>query len=268
MLELLGFSVSTALAQSARSMALIVLLAALLLAQRWRPFRGDAAWRRWQNLALGALSALITYLIIPLGALGVAFWAQRTGIGLFNWIAAPIWLQWLVSILILDCAIYWQHRATHSIDWLWRLHRVHHSDTAFDVTLGLRFHPLEIALSMLYKMLIVLSLGISPAIVVVYEFLLAACALLTHVDVALPSTLERYTRLLFVTPDWHRIHHSTVHAEANSNFGNFLSIWDRVFRTAIEQPVQHPKTMAIGLDQFREGKDQRLWALLRQPMRF
>jgi sterol desaturase/sphingolipid hydroxylase (fatty acid hydroxylase superfamily) len=267
MFDVFGISFSTTIAQGARSLALIGLLLALLLVQRLRPFRGDAALRRWHNIALGVLSSFISYLIIPLGALGSAFYANQAGLGLFNWLIAPQWLQWLVCILVFDCAIYWQHRATHRFDWLWRLHRVHHSDTGFDVTLGLRFHPGEIALSMLYKMLIVLSLGASPAIVLAYEFLLAASALLTHVDTSLPGKLESYARLIFITPDWHRIHHSTAHNETNSNFGNLLSIWDRIFGTAKAQSTRHPQTMPIGTDQFRDPKDQQLLALLRQPLR-
>lgn len=244
------------------------LLLVLLLCQRAWPTRGEAParGRRWRNLGLAAVSTLLVYLILPLTAVAFAWQMTTRGVGLLAAIDAPAMLEFAVAIVVLDLAIYWQHRWFHVIPQLWRIHRVHHSDLQFEVTLGLRFHPTEILLSMLYKFAVIAALGPSVVAVAVYEILLAAFALLTHADVAIPPAWDRRLRRVLVTPDWHRVHHSVHRNETDSNYGNILSLWDRLFRSRIEQPRDGHRGMQIGLPRFRAPQEQTLVALLRQPL--
>ena len=191
---------------------------------------------------------------------------QNHGFGLLALTPWPGIIESALAIAVLDLAIYWQHRWFHQLPWLWRIHRVHHSDTQFEVTLGLRFHPAEILLSMLYKFAVIIALGPSAAAVALYEVLLATFALITHADVALPGQWDRRLRIVLVTPDWHRVHHSVHRNETDSNYGNLLTLWDRLFASRIAQPRDGHPGMAIGLPQFRAPADQTLPALLRLPL--
>ncbi|MEZ0472430.1 sterol desaturase family protein [Luteimonas salinilitoris] len=244
------------------------LLLVLLLCQRAWPTRGEtpARGRRWRNVGLAAVSTLLVYLILPLTAVTFAWQMTTRGIGLLAVVDMPAMLEFLAALVVLDLAIYWQHRWFHVIPQLWRIHRVHHSDLQFEVTLGLRFHPAEILLSMLYKFAVIAALGPSPVAVAVYEILLAAFALLTHADVAIPHAWDRQLRRVLVTPDWHRVHHSVYRDETDSNYGNILSLWDRLFHSRIEQPRDGHRGMQIGLTQFRAAPEQTLIALLQQPL--
>lgn len=249
-------------------LAIVLALLVLLLAcQRAWPRRGgqDAPRRRWRNLGLAALGSALVTLALPITAVSFASLAQSRGWGLLHATHWPVLLEAGVAVVLLDLAIYWQHRASHRLPWLWRLHRVHHSDTRFEVTLGLRFHPIEILLSMLYKFAVIALIGASPAAVATYEILLAGFALLTHADVALPQRWDRSLRLLLVTPDWHRVHHSVHRGETDSNYGNLLTLWDRLFGSMVAQPRDGHLDMRIGLQQFREPGEQTLPALLRLP---
>jgi sterol desaturase/sphingolipid hydroxylase (fatty acid hydroxylase superfamily) len=247
----------------------LALLALLGLLQLALPRRGDGrSAQRWRsNLGLIALSTLALRLLIPVSGTAFALWLQGAGTGIFNRVGLAEGIEFGAAIVLLDLAIYWQHRAFHHFPLLWRAHRVHHSDTAFDVSLGLRFHPFEILPSMLYKLAVVAVLGASPVAVLSYEAALLAFSLMTHADLALPAGLDRALRLVFVTPDWHRVHHSVHGIESNSNYGNILSVWDRLFGTAIGQPRHGHVRMEIGLRQLRSAGDQTLAALLRQPFR-
>jgi sterol desaturase/sphingolipid hydroxylase (fatty acid hydroxylase superfamily) len=155
----------------------------------------------------------------------------------------------------------------HVVPLLWRLHRVHHSDTGFDLSTGVRFHPLEIAVSMGVKLGLVLVLGVDPLAVLLFELLLSLGSLFTHTDIALPAALDRRLRWLLVTPSMHRIHHSTWQPETDSNYGFHLSLWDRVFGSYRAQPRQPEEQMPIGLEHFRTADEQTLPALLLQPFR-
>lgn len=222
---------------------------------------------RWSNnLALLLTGNLLVRLLFPLSAAGFAGVAQAQGWGLLNRMEAPAWLEVLLAFVLLDLAIYVQHRLFHAVPLLWRLHRVHHADTAFDVTTALRFHPLEIAVSMAFKLAVIALIGAGPAAVLLFEIVLNAAAMFNHGNVTLPAWLERPLRRLIVTPDMHRIHHSTIRAETDSNYGFCLSCWDRLFASYTPAPVRPQQTMPIGLDSFRAPREAWLDRLLLQPL--
>ncbi len=222
---------------------------------------------RWvNNLALVALNTVVLRLLFPAAAVGVALFAAREGWGLFNYLDAPGWLALLLSVLVLDFAIYLQHVMFHAIPLLWRLHRVHHADLDIDVTTGARFHPIEIVLSMLIKFAVIAVLGPPVAAVVIFEVLLNATAMFNHSNVRLPLAVDRVLRTLIVTPDMHRVHHSVEDFETNSNFGFNLSLWDRLFGTYRAQPIAGHEGMTIGIRTFRDPRlCARLPGMLRIP---
>jgi sterol desaturase/sphingolipid hydroxylase (fatty acid hydroxylase superfamily) len=172
-----------------------------------------------------------------------------------------------LTLLLLDLAIYVQHVLTHAVPALWRLHRVHHTDLDLDVTTGVRFHPFEILLSVLYKIALVVALGAHPLAVLIFEVLLNGSSLFNHANVRLPAMLERWLRLIWVTPEMHRVHHSVLRRETDSNYGSCLSLWDRLFGTYVAQPQAGHDRMTIGLEAFRTPAEQSLWSLLMQPVR-
>nr|WP_284047903.1 sterol desaturase family protein [Halomonas gemina] len=171
----------------------------------------------------------------------------------------------VVSVVMLDVAIYFQHRLFHAVPWLWRLHRMHHADLEFDVTTGLRFHPLEILISMGIKLAVVTLLGTPALAVLIFEVLLNATSMFNHGNVRLPARVDRWLRLAVVTPDMHRVHHSIVRQETDSNFGFNLPWWDRLFGTYRDQPAAGHLGMTIGIEAFREAHDLRLDRMLLQP---
>ncbi|PXX98380.1 sterol desaturase family protein [Halomonas sp. LBP4] len=222
--------------------------------------------KRWPgNLLIVALDTLAVRLVFPLAAVGAAWIAAEQGWGLFNLVAAPVWLAVLASVVVLDLAIYFQHRLFHAVPWLWRLHRMHHADLEFDVTTGLRFHPLEIMISMGIKLAVVALLGAPALAVLLFEVVLNATSMFNHGNVRLPARLDRLLRLLVVTPDMHRVHHSIVRRETDSNFGFNLPWWDRLFGTYRDQPAAGHLGMTIGIEDFREVRDLRLDRMLVQP---
>jgi len=237
--------------------------------QRRFALRGDgrADRRLLSNLGLVVIGSLLLRLAFPLLAVALAVNVEARDGGLFGWLQWPQWIEFGMALLLLDLAIYWQHRAFHVVPWFWRLHRVHHSDVGFDVSTGVRFHPLEIAASMLFKLALVWLLGPAAWAVVTFELLLSLGSLFTHSDFAFPPALDRRLRWLLVTPSMHRIHHSVVRLETDSNYGFHLSLWDRVFGSYRVAPMSPEVDMAIGLEGFREAGAQGLWALLWQPGR-
>ncbi len=247
----------------------VALVAALGLVERLRPRHLAAPHRRrrWPvNFALGAIDALAVRILMPWLAVDAARWAQDHGTGLLPWLGLATAPSFIVAILALDCIIYGQHRLMHRVGPLWRLHRVHHTDVSLDLSSAVRFHPLEMLFSMLIKIAAVLALGAPPGAVLTFEVLLSAFALFTHANVALPATLDRLLRVVFVTPDMHRIHHSVRPEEYDRNFGFHASWWDRLFGTYLRDPRTPQATMRIGLERFRAPADQRLVALLTQPL--
>ncbi len=208
--------------------------------------------RRWPaNLGLFLVNTLVLRLLFPAAAVGLALSAEAGGLGLFNLVGWPLWLELLLAIVMLDLAIYLQHVLMHRVPLLWRLHRVHHADLDFDLTTGSRFHTIEIVVSMLIKWCVILLLGPPALAVLIFEVVLNGMAIFNHANVSLPAALDRILRFLFVTPDMHRVHHSVERRETDSNYGFNLSIWDRLFRTYVDQPSRGHDGMIIGIDGFR-----------------
>lgn len=221
---------------------------------------------RWtNNLALVFIDTLLVRLVFPILAVGLAIETQTQGWGLLNILEVPHWLAILISIVALDLAIYGQHVLFHHVPFLWRLHRVHHADLDFDFTTGLRFHPLEIVLSMAIKLLVVFILGPPAIAVLVFEVLLNGCAIFNHSNAKLPLALDKIIRLFLVTPDMHRVHHSVHKEETNSNYGFSVPWWDWVFGTYNAQPKDNHTDMKIGIELFRNSRELWLDRLLVQP---
>ena len=205
--------------------------------------------------------------MLPTGAFGFALLCGARGWGLFNHLRIPRIFEVTVAVVALDLAIYFQHVIFHAVPALWRVHRMHHADVDFDLTTGVRFHPVEILLSMLFKLGVVAVLGASALAVLIFEVLLNATSMFNHGNVHLSGWRDRWLRWLMVTPDMHRVHHSIVKVETNSNFGFNLSCWDRLFGTYREQPAGGHLDMTIGLGEFREPSELRLDRMLTQPFR-
>jgi sterol desaturase/sphingolipid hydroxylase (fatty acid hydroxylase superfamily) len=209
-----------------------IILALLILWERWAATRATqiSPARRWStNLGMGILDTLILRFIFPAGAVGAAMLAAKQHMGLFNLVPFTGYGAIVASVTLLDLTIYLQHRLLHAVPWLWRIHRVHHADPEIDVSTALRFHPVESVLSMLLKTGVVVSFGMPPIGVLIFEIILNGAAMFNHTNASLPHRVERWVRFILVTPDMHRIHHSTRIAEANRNFGFSVSWWDRLF---------------------------------------
>lgn len=248
----------------------IAILAGMMLWEVLAPRRAQYYQRRqrWpHNLLLVAINTLSLRLIFPFIAVGAAFLADDYDWGIFNLVPLPGWLAIFMSVLILDLLIYLQHRAFHAVPWLWRLHRMHHADLEFDVTTGVRFHPIEILLSMAIKMAAVVALGMPALAVLIFEVLLNATSMFNHGNVRLPGRLDRFLRRFIVTPDMHRVHHSVLPTETDSNFGFNLPWWDHLFGTYRDQPLAGHLKMTFGIGLFCHPREFRLDRLLLQPFR-
>ena len=214
---------------------------------------------RWtNNLALVIINSLVLRLLFPAAAVGMAAFASEQGWGALNYYQVYFPVAVLLSVIIMDAIIYLQHVMVHAVPVLWRLHRVHHADPDFDVTTGARFHPLEIILSMLIKFAVIIVLGPPVVAVIIFEVLLNATAMFNHSNIRLNTTLDKYLRLLLVTPDMHRVHHSVEADETNSNFGFSLPWWDRLFGTYRAQPRLGHEAMTIGIHEYNKP-EQVVW---------
>jgi sterol desaturase/sphingolipid hydroxylase (fatty acid hydroxylase superfamily) len=221
---------------------------------------------RWiANLSLVGLNTVILRLLFPAAAVGVAAVAAERGWGALALLDLPLWASVPLAVLVLDLAVYLQHVVFHATPTLWRLHLVHHADLDFDVTTGLRFHPIEIVLSMLLKVSVVAALGPPVLGVLIFEVVLNATSMFNHGNVRLPGGPDRVLRAVLVTPDMHRVHHSVLRHEANSNFGFCLSWWDRLLGTYRAQPTGGHEGMTIGTEQIQAARNQTLGWLLRLP---
>lgn len=242
-------------------------LAVLAVLERLAPRRPlvQPKSRRWfTNLSLVVIDTLTLRALafaLPILAVAAAVDAGQLGLGLFNQLDWPGWLELLLAVLIFDFAIWLQHLITHKVPLFWRFHRVHHADRDFDVTTALRFHPVEIAASAMLKVGLVYLIGPSAIAVVLFEVLLNATAMFNHANLRLPLGLDRVVRLVLVTPDMHRVHHSVHRHEHDSNYGFSLSIWDRMFRTYVPQPAAGHDDMTVGLE-WQDDRPMKLtWAL-------
>lgn len=211
---------------------------------------------RWSNnLGLVFFNSFVLRLIFPAAAVGMAVFANQQGWGLFNHREVPFLVAAVASVVIMDFIIYLQHVMVHAVPILWRFHRVHHADLDFDVTTGARFHPIEIIFSMLIKFATIMLLGPPLVAVVIFEVVLNATAMFNHSNVRLPKSIDQWLRLIVVTPEMHRVHHSINDDEANSNFGFSLPWWDRLFGTYRDQPREGHEGMTIGIHQYRKPKE-------------
>ena len=247
---------------------LVLAIMALWEAERPGRVRIYARRARWfANLGIVVVDTAFMRLVLPLIAVDVALIASERGWGLFN--AVDLWpvLEVVLAIILLDLVVYWQHRIFHAVPILWRLHSMHHTDRDFDTTTALRFHPIEIVLSMLLKMAVVVLLGVPVLAVILFEVILNGMALFNHANLRLPSGLERVARRVVVTPDMHRIHHSILPDEFNRNFGFNLSVWDRIFASYREDPLEGQEGMTIGLSDYQSDETCSLLFMLMLPFR-
>jgi sterol desaturase/sphingolipid hydroxylase (fatty acid hydroxylase superfamily) len=234
------------------------------------PRRGGGQDRstRWPiNLGLSVLNTLVLRIAFPAAAAGAALWANASSWGLFNQLAVPGWLAAGASIILLDLAVYGQHRLSHAAPWLWRVHRLHHIDPEVDVTTAGRFHPIEMVLSMVWKVAVVVALGAPAEAVLAFEILLNAAAMFSHARIALPAAVDRRLRLFLVTPDMHRVHHSIHRDETDSNYGFLVSLWDRLLGSYRDQPRDGHETMVLGVEGLSSPRARSFVGLLLGPFR-
>ena len=251
-----------------RLIAFLSIFALLALAEAVWPRRQltVAKVQRWQaNIGIIIADSLVVRLLFPVVPMSLAATAQSHDWGLFNLFGITGWVELIAGLIILDLIIYLQHRLFHRVSLLWRLHRMHHTDLDLDVSSGTRFHPLEIIISLLIKMAAVLLFGLSPLTVLLFEILLNATSMFNHANLALPLPVDRWLRLLLVTPDMHRVHHSVIPKETDSNFGFCQPWWDRLLGTYKDQPRDGHTGMAIGLHEYRNQYELGIWRLLRIP---
>lgn len=229
----------------------------------------DRSKRWFNNLSLSVLNTFVIKILGPITAIAAANYALDNGYGLISKspVALPLWLEILIGFVLLDLLIYFQHVISHKLPILWRFHKVHHADRDIDVTTGIRFHPIEALFSMLYKCFFIIILGPLPIAVFLFEVVLNASAMFNHANVRLPLWLDKILRLVIVTPDMHRVHHSTIRTETDSNYGFFLSIWDRIFRTYTAQPKLGHDDMVIGLDEYQSESPASLAWSLKTPFK-
>ena len=245
----------------------LVLMAAWELIAPRRALAQSKAVRWYANLGIVALNTILARVVFPMAPVAVAVVAGDRGWGLLNLIHAPAWAAIPLAVLVLDFAIYLQHVMFHAVPAFWRLHRMHHADLDFDVTTGARFHPIEILLSVAIKIGVIVLIGAPPVAVLIFEVLLNATSMFNHSNVTLPLGLDRILRWIVVTPDMHRVHHSILPYETNSNFGFNLPWWDRLLGTYRDQPEKGHAGMTIGIDLFRDPAQLHLHRMLVQPFR-
>ena len=253
-----------------RFAAFACVLTVLVLWELIAPRRSQLLSRgsRWpSNFEVVLLDTVLLRLLFPTTAIGLALICEARGWVLFHVLALPAWATVPLAVIALDLAIYLQHVMFHAVPALWRLHRMHHADLEFDISTGVRFHPIEIVLSMGIKLGVVAALGTPALAVLIFEVLLNATSMFSHSNVHIPFWLDRILRWIVITPDMHRVHHWIIVRETNSNFGFNLPWWDRLFGTYRAQPAAGHTDMTIGIEQFREAGEQRLDRMLTQPFR-
>jgi sterol desaturase/sphingolipid hydroxylase (fatty acid hydroxylase superfamily) len=231
---------------------IFVIVALIELAVPRRPLTTPKAGRWFANIGIVIINTVVLRLLVPAGAVGISVWMGTQGWGVFNYLDWPFWVEVTLSVILLDFVIYLQHLMFHAVPLLWRLHMMHHADLDYDLTTGTRFHPIEIIISMGIKATAISVLGAPPVGVIIFEILLNGTAMFNHGNFYIPLGVDRILRLVVVTPDMHRVHHSVFPSETNSNFGFNLPWWDRLMGTYRGQPTKGHDGMTIGLNQFRD----------------
>ncbi len=257
-----------------RFIAFAAIFGAMAFYELWSPrleraeMTGALRSRRWiSNLSMLLISSVLLRIVFPAAAVGTALWAESRGYGLFPLLGVPPIVAGIAGFVILDFAVWLEHVASHKIPLFWRIHRMHHADNGFDVTTALRFHPIEILLSMVWKAAVIMVLGIPALAVLVFEIVLNGMSMFNHANIALPLGFDRLIRKALVTPDMHRVHHSVIRRETDSNYGFNFSVWDRVFATYNDQPAAGHKDMEIGLPAYRGEPSSRIGWMLSLPFR-
>lgn len=242
-------------------------LFALLAISEWarprRPLVVPKGGRWLTNIGIVIIDSVAVRLIFPAAAVGVALWAENSGYGFFNIVDVPVWLAGLICIVALDFAVWLSHVLSHKVPLFWRFHRMHHCDRDIDVTTAIRFHPFEIIGSMIWKVAWVVALGAPAWSVILFEIILNGVAMFNHSNLKLPLGLDRIARMIIVTPDMHRVHHSTIPSETDSNYGFNFPFWDRLFGTYVDQPSKGHDAMTIGLAEWQDERPSQLaWSLI------
>lgn len=252
-----------------RITAFLAIFVLMALWEAYWPARGASISRieRWRaNLCLVIIGAGVSRVLLPASLLGVSLWAAENQIGLFHSFTLPSWLAIVIGVLILDIVIYWQHRLFHRIPLLWRVHKMHHADSHVDTTTGLRFHPIEIAISLLVKASVVIALGAPLMAIVIFEVALNGFSLFNHANIRLPQKWDSRLALFIVTQRLHRIHHSQRMDESNSNFGFSVTWWDRIFGSYKSQAKESDEVLPIGLKSYPPtSNNASLTTLLKMP---
>jgi len=257
-------------ASAIRLLIFLLVFSILAFSELIWPRRHLSSFRsqRWiANIGLSILNSLVVRLLIPIAGVGTAFWAESNGIGLFNHLPWPLWIELIVFVLVFDLTIYWQHRVFHWIPLLWRFHRVHHTDEDYDITTGSRFHPISILISAVLKVVLVILMGASAFAILFAEVILNLTSMFNHGNIRLPRSVDKALRYAVVTPDMHRIHHSQDSSEHNQNFGFNFTFWDRLFGSYIENSKQPQESMPIGISGYTGIQTRNLWALILQPVK-
>lgn len=257
-----------------RLVAFLAIFVSMALFELWSPrlerpeMRGALKSRRWlTNLSIVILSSALLRVVFPAAAVGAALWAEANGYGLMRVVGLNGVVAGIIAFVVLDFAVWFEHLVSHKIPLLWRIHRMHHADTGFDVTTALRFHPLEILVSMLWKAAIVIALGAPVVSVLIFEIVLNGTSMFNHSNIRLPDRVDAILRRVIVTPDMHRVHHSTNPAETDSNYGFNFSFWDRLLSTYTRVPALGQDGMNIGLNEYRDDRPAGLWWSLALPFR-
>lgn len=245
------------------------MLIVMMLLEWQHPARKSAvknSMRWFANFGLVIVSSVVARLTVPIGLTAIALYNQQHSIGLFNVFSLPNVIEVILSLLLLDILIYWQHRLFHKVPFLWRFHRVHHADAHVDSSTGLRFHPIEIVLSILIKLLAVTAFGVPAIAVLIFEITLNGLALFNHANIRLPNVIEKPLRLILMTQILHRIHHSQVVSETNSNYGFSVIWWDKLFGSYKDKAQKRDSDLDIGLIEYPPVKgNAKLWRLLTMP---
>lgn len=230
-----------------------------------RPPSVSIVWRWLNNFGVTFLNTLLLRFLFPVLAVGLAATAAENSWGILNLMELPIALSIVIAVMVQDLVIYWQHVIFHRVGFLWKFHKMHHADVDYDVSTGARFHPVEILLSMVLKLLVVLLLGPPVVAVIIFEILLSSIAMFNHANAGLPEKIDRFARKFIVTPDMHRVHHSVIRDEHNSNYGFNLPWWDYMFGTYRPQPSAGHDKMTIGLNEYQSHRKQSIFWMLLLP---